>query len=195
MDEIVSMNAPLPANTNRLILRAFEEKDTEAFSAYRSDPQVALYQGWEAPYTPEQARQFIAEMHARTPGQPDQWYQVALELKESGNLIGDCALHLSPDSRQTEIGMTLARPFQSRGFAAEAGEWLLGYLFGKLKVHRVYANVDPRNQPAIRSVEKMGLRHEGRFSQSLWLKGEWMDEDWYALLREEWLAGHGELGG
>jgi RimJ/RimL family protein N-acetyltransferase len=184
------MSAPLPAQTTRLILRAFEEKDAEAFSAYRSDPQVALYQGWQAPFTLEQARQFIAEMRVRNAGQPDQWYQIALELKDNGNLIGDCAFHLSVDSRQAEIGMTLANSFQNRGYAAEAVKWLLGYLFGQLKVHRVFANIDPRNQAAIHSVEKLGLHHEGLFIQSLWLKGEWVDEDWYALLREEWVEKH-----
>ncbi len=106
-------------------------------------------------------------MRARTPGQPDQWYQVALELKESGSLIGDCAFHLSKDSRQAEIGMTLASSFQNRGYAAEAGEWLLR---------------------AMRSVEKLGFRREGLFLKSLWLKDEWVDEVWYTLLREEWLA-------
>ncbi len=189
------MNTPLPAQTARLILRAFEERDIADFSAYRSDPAIALYQGWQAPYPLEQARTFIAEMRARRPGQPGQWYQIALELKNSGQLIGDCAFRLFEDSRQAEIGMTLARPFQSRGLAAEAGAWLLYYLFGTLKVHRIYANIDPRNQPAIRSVEKMGLRHEGRFIQSLWLKDEWVDEDWYALLRDEWLVKNKDSAG
>lgn len=176
----------LPAETNRLILRAFEEKDAPAFSAYRSDALIARYQGWQAPFSLEQARAFIAEMRAKTPGQPGQWYQVALELKESGSLIGDCAFHLSADSRQAEIGMTLARSFQNQGFAAEAGKWLLDYLFGELQVHRVFANIDPRNESAIQVIGRLGLRFEGRFIQSLWLKGEWVDEEWYALLRSEW---------
>ncbi len=36
--------------TPRLILRQFAERDVESFSRYRSDPEVARYQGWEAPY-------------------------------------------------------------------------------------------------------------------------------------------------
>ncbi len=179
----------LPAQTARLILRPFEEKDAAPFSAYRSDPEIARYQGWQAPFSLEQARQFIAEMHAKTPGQPGQWYQVALELKESSQLIGDCAFHLSQDGRQAEIGMTLARAFQSRGYAREAGEWLLAFLFGELNVWRIYANIDPRNAAAIQAVGGLGFRLEGRFIQSMWLKGEWVDEEWHALLRDEWLEG------
>lgn len=190
MAESITRNI-LPAATGRLILRPFEERDAAAFSAYRSDPEIARYQGWQAPYSLEQARDFIAEMQAKTPGQPGQWYQVALELKEDGRLIGDCAFRLSEDSRQAEIGMTLACAYQNRGYAREAGVWLLAALFGMLKVQRVFANIDPRNTAAIQSIGRLGFRFEGRFKQSLWLKGEWVDEEWYALLREEWIKPSG----
>lgn len=32
------------------------------------------------------------------------------------------------------------------------------------------------------------MRHEGRFVESLWFKGSWASEDWYAILRQEWQA-------
>ncbi len=48
--------------------------------------------------------------------------------------------------------------------------------------------MDPANQNAIRLLTRLGFRDEGCFRQSMWLKDEWVDEQWYALLREEWLA-------
>jgi len=36
--------------TERLILRAFQADDLEAFVAYRSDPEVARYQSWDPTY-------------------------------------------------------------------------------------------------------------------------------------------------
>lgn len=45
--------------TPRLILRPFQDSDLEPFVAYRSDPEVARYQGWEAPYSVESAMEFI----------------------------------------------------------------------------------------------------------------------------------------
>ncbi len=185
------MRINLPAATERLILRPFESKDAPTFSAYRSDPEIARYQGWQAPYSLEQARDFIAEMQAKIPGQPGQWYQVALELKEDRRLIGDCAFRLSEDGRQAELCLKQARANKKRGYAREAGDWLLAALFGTLKVQRVFANIDPRNTAAIQSIGRLGFRFEGRFKQSLWLKGEWVDEEWYALLREEWIKPSG----
>jgi RimJ/RimL family protein N-acetyltransferase len=33
----------------------------------------------------------------------------------------------------------------------------------------------------------VGMRKEGHFRESLWFKGEWVDDVLYAMLRREWL--------
>jgi RimJ/RimL family protein N-acetyltransferase len=176
-----------PLETPRLVLRTFEERDIVPFMRYRSDPEVARYQGWEAPYSYGQASQFVADMVAREPGVPGQWIQIALELKSSGEMIGDCAFYvLAEDSRQAEIGFTLARSHQGQGYGTEAITCLLDYLFGELNLHRVRANCDPENIASGRLLARVGMRHEGRFVDSLWFKGRWAGEDWYAMLRREW---------
>ncbi len=173
--------------TPRLILRPFEDRDAVPFAAYRSDPEVARYQGWEAPYSLEQAEQFVGEMKTRAPGVPGVWFQLAIERKEDGALIGDCVFkRLEYELRVAEIGYTLARAYQHRGYGSEAIRALLDYIFGAFGLHRVLANCDPQNAASIRLLEKLGFRHEGCFIESLWLKGEWVDEDWYAILDREW---------
>ncbi len=177
----------LPLETPRLILRPFEDRDIEPFSRYRSDPEVARYQGWEAPYSLEQAARFVDGMKSIRPGIPGQWYQIAIEHRHSRELLGDCAfLILLEDQRQAEIGFTLARASQSQGYASEAVARLLDYLFADFNLHRVRANCDPENTASSRLLERLDMRHEGHFIESLWLKGRWCDEDWYAILRREW---------
>jgi RimJ/RimL family protein N-acetyltransferase len=176
--------------TPRLVLRPFEERDILPFAAYRSDPEVARYQGWETPYSPERAARFVAEMIRARPGTPGEWYQAAIELKAGEEMIGDCAFCVSADGRQAEIGYTLARRFQGQGYASEALTRLLDYLFFDLNLHRVHANLDPQNTPSARLLERLGFRLEGRFVESLWFKGGWADEAWYAILQREWLARH-----
>lgn len=178
---------PFRMETPRLILRPFEERDIRAFANYRSDPEVARYQGWEAPYSLDKAQQLVSEMMARMPGEPGEWYQIAIERKTGVDLIGDVVFQrLHEDPHQAEIGFTLARSFHGQGFALEAVSALLDYLFGELGLHRVRANCDPLNEGSIRLLQKVGMRHEGRFIESLWFKGGWADEEWYALLEREW---------
>lgn len=171
----------------RLVLRPFAEKDIGPFSTYRSDPEVARYQGWEAPFSTQQAAQFVAQEKAKQHLLPGQWVQLAITLKSTHEMIGDCAFFLlSHDPRQAEIAFTLARPFQGQGYASEAVACLLDYLFGALGLHRVRANIDPQNRASARLLERVGMRLEGQFIESLWFKGRWAGEDWYAMLRQEW---------
>ena len=74
--------------TPRLILRPFRDSDLESFAAYRSDPEVERYQGWEAPYSVDKAAEFIAEMKHKQPAIQGEWYQLAIELIHSIHLIG-----------------------------------------------------------------------------------------------------------
>jgi aminoglycoside 6'-N-acetyltransferase len=173
--------------TDRLILRAFQDDDLYSFVAYRSDPAVAHYQSWEAPYSPVQAAEFIEELKGVQPGQPGEWYQVAIALKTTGEMIGDCAFHvLAEDPLQAEMGFTLAALYQGQGYGSEAVTCLLAYLFDDLSLHRVRAFCDVENLASARLLERVGLRREGHFIENLWFKGRWASEYAYAILRREW---------
>jgi RimJ/RimL family protein N-acetyltransferase len=173
--------------TNRMILRPLEDRDAAPFSAYRSDPEIARYQGWGAPYSLEQAEEFIEQQKMVTPGEIGEWLQLGMELKTDGALIGDVAFQVIKDSHhQAEIGMTLSQPFQGKGYGTEAVRELVRYLFDDLNVHRIIANCDPENISAHRLLERVGFRREGCFIDSLWYKGGWASELWFAMLDREW---------
>ena len=174
--------------TERLILRKFKESDAETFFKYRTNPQVAKYQGegW-VNFKIEQAVEFIKEQMDFEPGVPDSWFQIAIELKDTGNLVGDLAIHtLSQDINQVEIGFTLNPVYQNKGFGIEVVRSLLEYIFKVLNKHRVIAITDVRNKPSIKLLEKVGMRKEGHFIKNAWNKGEYTDEYLFALLKEEW---------
>lgn len=177
--------------TDRLFLRPLNLDDIKAFSAYRSDPDIARYQGWGTPFTEEQAEEFIEQMKDIAPGEVGQWLQLGMELKSTGGLIGDVAFQIIKDShRQAEIGMTLSNPFQRQGYGFEAVVSLVDYLFNDLNVHRVIANCDPENLPAHRLLERVGFRREGCFIESLWYKGYWASELLFGLIEREWKEKH-----
>ena len=176
--------------TARLILRHFTDADLVPFMAYRNDPDVARYQGWER-ISEAEAHTFIAEQKLVQPGVPGQWFQIAITLKETGTLVGDCALKIDEhDERQTEIGYTLARAYQGKGIAAEAVSRVLDYAFRTLELHRVIAVTDCENTASVTLLERLGLRREGHFIQNVWFKGKWADEYLYAVLQDEWLSKH-----
>jgi RimJ/RimL family protein N-acetyltransferase len=170
-----------------LILRRFVDSDLPALIAYRNDAEVARYQSWSVT-SKTGLRKFIQSQKKLKPGTPGEWFQFAIELKSTGELIGDCVLRAGmEDTRQGEVGFTLARQHQGKGFAFEAVSALLEYTFKKLALHRVVAITDCENADSIRLLERLGMRREGHFLQSIQNKGEWRDEYQYAILRDEWV--------
>ena len=159
--------------------------------AYRSDAEVARYQSWDAPYPPEQGERFGAQMMTTHPDTPGEWFQFAVALRATGQLIGDCAaMPRADDPRQREIGFTIAPRCRGRGHATGAARPLVGYLFTRGK-HRITACCDARNAASVAVLERLAMRREGHLRQSIWAEGEWTDELLYALLHDEWHTGRG----
>ena len=173
--------------TERLILRRFTDSDLPSLFAYRNDPEVARYQNWSV-MDESGLRVFIQNQQSLQPGALGEWFQFAVALKSTDKLIGDCALKVGrEDAKQGEIGFTLAREHQGKGLAAEAVASLLNCVFTTLKLHRVVAITDCKNTASIRLLERLGMRREGHFFQSIQNKGEWRDEFQYAILCGEWI--------
>ncbi|MBV9960404.1 MAG: GNAT family N-acetyltransferase [Acidobacteria bacterium] len=173
--------------TERLILRRLKDSDLRQYHAYLNDPQVARYQTWET-YSEEQARAVIEEQQALEPGLQGRAFLFALELKETGALVGHVVFTVQEkDYHQAEIGFTLAREFHRQGLAREAASRVLDYAFTERKLHRVIAITDCENLSSVALLGKLGMRREGHFIQNIWFKGKWGDEYLYAILRDEWL--------
>src|SRR5215469_15247388 len=114
----------------RVVLRRFRPADGAEFVAYRSIPEVARYQSWDAPYPREEGERFVREIARDHPDTAGEWFQFAVALRGTGQLIGDCAaMRQAADPRQCEIGFTMAPDYQGRGYATEAVRLLLNYLF------------------------------------------------------------------
>jgi aminoglycoside 6'-N-acetyltransferase len=171
--------------TERLVLRPFDTADAPAFAAYRSDPEVARYQGWDAPFPLAQAEEFVREVGVLDPTAPG-WYQFAVEA--DGVLVGDVGVGLHENRMQAEIGYTLATAYQGRGYAVEAVRRVLTYLFEVRGLHRVSAECDARNERSARLLTRLGFRQEGHRVLSTWAKGEWTDDLLFGLLATEWRA-------
>lgn len=176
--------------TARLRIRPLRPADLADFYAYRSNPEVTRYQGFDV-FSREQAAAFIAQQLPLEFGQPGQWVQYGLEHQRTGRLLGDCAICLQQaDSRMAEIGITIAPAAQRQGYAREVLRALLDFLFQLPDFHRVVETVDADNAASIALLESLGFRLEGEFRDNIFFKGQWGSERQYALLRREWEGLH-----
>jgi RimJ/RimL family protein N-acetyltransferase len=178
--ELIELRSP------RLILRRLRADDLGTLCAYRSLPEVARFQSWDA-FGPEDGAALLEEQSCREPNVPGTWLQLAIVRKDSGALIGDCGMHVPQDNpRQMEVGITLASSHWRRGYAAEALATVIDFAFTVLEKHRITAVTDAENAAAAALFYRLGFRREAHFIENVWFKGKWGSEFAFALLRSEW---------
>jgi ribosomal-protein-alanine N-acetyltransferase len=173
--------------TDRLLLRPLREADAPAIFAIRSDPKIMRYTSSPPMTSQDQAEAFIArETAGMTAGES---LRLGLQRLDDETLIGSCLLfHLNAQCRRAEVGYELRHDAWGRGYMHEALNALLQFGFTDLQLNRVEADIDPRNIPSARSLERQGFAKEGLLRQRWIVDGEVSDSALYGLLLSDWQA-------
>lgn len=175
--------------TERLILRNYEESDFEDIHKYSSNIENIKFNLW-GPNTPQDTKAFIESVIEKGKLIPRMHYDFVLELKETNEVIGAIGLYLN-SSYEGHLGYILNKDYWRLGYTYEAAKEMLDLGFKKLNLHRIYATCYEQNYGSFRVMEKLGMRHEATFNKKR--KGTrpfdlpWYDERLYAILKEEYL--------
>jgi len=182
------MNLPYefkPLRTERLLLRPMTEADVDDIHAYQSREDVCRYLPYE-PRTRDEVAEKVAKFSTAIllAADGDYWQLV---MEREGRVIGDVYFTIASVVNSTaEIGWTLHPDHHGQGYMSEAARAVLGIAFGEIGVHRVKADLDPRNHSSAALCRRLGMREEAYFVEDLWFKGEWGDTSIYAILEREW---------
>jgi len=172
--------------TERLRLREFVEDDWRAVLAYQTDPLYLRYYSWTE-RTEADVRSFVQMFVEQQRVELRAKYQLAVVLKESGQLIGNCGVRITQYARgEADIGYELDPRHWNKGYATEAARAMLDFGFEALNLHRIWAECVAENVGSARVLEKIGMRQEGRLREKIYLKGRWHDQLIYAILAAEW---------
>ncbi len=108
------------------------------------------------------------------------------EKAEPDRVIGAIALNniVRGAFQSCHVGYHLDRALVNRGYMTEALRAVIGLAFGELGLHRLEANIMPRNGASLRVAEKTGFQPEGLARQYLRINGVWEDHLHMVLLNE-----------
>lgn len=175
----------LTLKTERLLLRPLRESDADALMGIFSDPRVMRYWSTTPWDSIEQAHAMIArELKSMAAGEQ---LTLALERTEDAALIGTCTLFaISAQCRRAEVGYIMASHAWGKAYMDEALRALLNYGFTELRLNRVEADIDPRNEASQKTLERLGFAREG-YLRERWIVGEEIsDTALYGLLQRDW---------
>jgi RimJ/RimL family protein N-acetyltransferase len=174
-------------DTPRLAMRPLIAADAPAILSMYSDPEVTRY--WSSlPWTELARAQEYIEQAARDVAAGTA-VRLGIVVKGSDVCVGQATLfHFDVANRRCEIGYALHRAHWGRGYIGEALHALLDFGFGPLGLHRVEADIDPRNGASLRAVERLGFVREGLLRERWLIGGEACDTALYGLLERDWRA-------
>jgi len=171
--------------TSRLSLRWISVDDVDAFYTIYSNPEVMRY--WSTPPLANRAdaSKLVSEIHDGFKRRELLKWGIALRTDDT--LIGSVTLfHPDFTHRRAEIGYALGRAHWGNGYMQEALEAVLTFSFEVLDLHRIEADVDPRNAASIRTLERLGFQREGYLRERWQVNGEIQDALFYGLLQPDW---------
>ena len=170
--------------TPRLLLRPFVAPDAAAVQRLAGDRAVAdTTLNIPHPYPDGAADAFITQQQVAFDAGTAATFAV-LE-RESGVLVGACGLRITPRFAHAELGYWIARDQWGRGYATEAARAVVGYAFGALGLHRVYARHLTRNPPSGRVMQQLGMTWEGRQREHVLKWDAFEDLEVYGILSGE----------
>ncbi len=172
--------------TDRLILRRWEESDAADLYQYASDPAVGPAAGWPPHQSIEESRNVIGTVLSGAE-------TYAICLKSDNRAIGAIGLILNggtdavKSDDECELGYWIGKPFWGRGLVPEAAHEILRHAFEDLGMNKVWCAYYDGNLKSRRVQEKVGFRYQYTLENAdVPLLNEKRTDYVSCLTKEEW---------
>ena len=162
-------------------LRPWKLSDLDSLVKYANNPKIAanLTNAFPHPYYRENGEAFIIMVMKYNPVQ-------VFAIDIDGEACGGIGLHPQADvhEKNMELGYWLAEPFWGQGIVTSAVNQIVKYGFKTFDTYRIFARPFGTNIASQKLLEKAGFALECRFEKTIFKNGEYQDELFYAMRRE-----------
>lgn len=145
------------AETERLYLKVFEEKDVEDMKTFWGDEEVMeLCSG----ATPHEVLPRVQEGYAAC-HKVNGLSVYAVVEKETGSVIGAAGFNVKKIDEPVELIYHFAKKAWGKGYATEAARACVDVAKSHPKVQKIFASADPKNAGSLKILEKIGFEYKG----------------------------------
>lgn len=182
----INCTLKMELQTNRLRLQELSSADLAAIHRLHSLPETDEFNTLGIPATLEATERLLADWLTQQKATPRFSYIFYVKHLITNKFIGLMTLNLGkPNFRIAEVWYKILPAYWGQGLATEALQELLAFGFRHLHLHRIEAGCAVENTASIRVLEKVGMTREGRKRKVLPIRGEWVDNYFFAILEAE----------
>jgi len=189
MHDDITLNGSL--TTERLLLRPLTLDDVDLLWPDISDSEISRQMAWEAHTERSQTIDFLKNEVARRDSGKGITWAVFKEGSFCGiiSLIGLVRKHRALTYNKAELAYWISRKFQRQGIMTEAGQRVLEFAFGELKLHKLLVSHFSNNLASENLIKRLGFRYVGEQREEFQKEGVWHNHKLYELLEKEFHAG------
>ena len=166
-------------DTVRLIIRPMRAADIPALKEWMSDPSIYTYWG-KGPGKSDKQPELLFDKDDRAVKS----FHLGIEETKSGKIIGDLWVYQIENDRMATVAIRLASNCQGKGYGSEALSAITRFCFENTELQRLQAEVDVRNIPSQKMMEKCGYTKEGLIRQGK-MVSTWCDYYIYGRLASD----------
>lgn len=182
MNEKIFESFPV-LKTKHLILRRMEEKDIQGLYNFYSDPKALKYIARNLITDIEHAVEKLKIFDQLFINKIGIWW--AFNKKGEEEFIGFGGFfEVDKEANKAEIGYGFLPGNWGKGYGTETVEILTEFGLKELKLHKIYANVDPENKASVKLLEKFGYKREGLFKDHDYAQNKYFDTAVYTLINK-----------
>ena len=176
----------VPLETEDLYMRPVNFADVDDIAAIALNPEVTKKTGFFGSVnTREDVEAFIKNYligdpeNGIEPRYPVSWSVVDKQTGRVFSIIALCAYLVR--HQRAELGYVTAQDYWNKGYTTQAAQEVIRYLFTQ-GLNRIYATIDPENEPSERVAQKLGMSYEGLLHSYMLVRGERKDRKMYAVI-------------
>ncbi len=165
---------------DRVILRALEESDRQAYYAWINDRALVHCSAAYRPISEANHNEWFDGITKR-----QGLVVFSIVVRDTDRLIGSCSLrNIDTLHRNAELQIRIGdADNRGKGYGAEAVRLLLCHAFQDLNLERVYLHVIEHNERAFKAYRKVGFIEEGTLRSAAYINGAYVNLKVMSVLR------------
>ncbi len=176
---------------SKVFLRAVEKSDLKFLHELINDPKNRQFLSVFRPMSMMDEEEYVERAHKNAVEGKEFSFMIC--DKKYKKPVGNCGIfRIKNIAKNGEIGITLLKKYQNKGYGTDAIRTLLEFGFESLNMHLIQISALSSNERAVHVYkDKVGFRYDATLRERIYKNGKYVDHVILSMTKKEWIKKYG----